>query len=133
MYQVTKAIHFSYAHRLIHHPGKCEHYHGHNGVAEIACEAKELNKEGMVVDFDEITKALKVWINETLDHRMILNDKDEMIGFLKEKGEPYYAIEGEPTAERIAKIIFDEAKARKLPVQKVTLWETPNSSASYSL
>ncbi len=36
-----------------------------------------------------------------------------------------------PTAENIARLVFREAKARKLPVVAVRLWETPHSVAEY--
>ena len=40
-------------------------------------------------------------------------------------------LETNPTAENIARLIYDTAKAKKLPVSSVTLWETPNSFATY--
>jgi 6-pyruvoyltetrahydropterin/6-carboxytetrahydropterin synthase len=36
-----------------------------------------------------------------------------------------------PTAENIARLIFDYAKSRRLPVASVRLWETVNSHADY--
>jgi len=131
MYQVLKNIHFSYAHRLIHHPGKCARYHGHNAVAEIVCQAQELDQNDMVVDFDRITADLKQWINDTIDHVMILNKEDALCAFLEEKKQRFFIFDCEPTAEAIAKLIYDEAIRKKLPVKSVTLWETPNSSATY--
>ena len=131
MHEVTKRISFCYGHRLLKHPGKCSHYHGHNGLVEVTCSKDKLNEQGMVVDFDEIREALKSWIDEKLDHRMILNEKDPLVQFLKDKKEPHLTLPGEPTAEAIAKLIYDEALMRKLPVSQVTLWETPTAGATY--
>ena len=100
-------------------------------MAEIICASDELDAQGMVIDFDRISDALKQWIDDQLDHSMILNEKDPMIPFLKEKKEPYFAITGEPTAEAIAKIIYDQASLKKLPVKQITFWETPTASATY--
>ena len=36
-----------------------------------------------------------------------------------------------PTAENIARLIFDRAAAHGLPVTEVTLWETESSFATY--
>lgn len=131
MYSVGKQIAFSYGHRLLKHPGKCKHLHGHNAVAEIHCETPALNPNGMVVDFDDIRSALKGWIDANLDHRMILGRGDALADVLKQHGEPCFVIDGDPTAEAIAKTIFDEAVRKSLPVRKVVLWETPGSFASY--
>lgn len=132
MYQVSKQIHFCYGHRLLKHKGKCARLHGHNAVAEIVCETRDLDENKMVVDFEVISESLKVWINDTLDHRMILSRNDKLVAILKEWREPFYVIDDDPTAEMIAKLIFDEASRKKLPVKKVILWETPTSSASFS-
>lgn len=131
MYRITKKLKFSYCHKLLKHPGKCSRYHGHNADVEIVCESQELDERGMVIDFDEISAAMDGWIDEILDHRMILSDLDPIIPFLEQIGEPFVRIHGEPTAEAIAKLIYDEAAAKKLPVKKVTLWETPTSSVTY--
>ena len=37
----------------------------------------------------------------------------------------------ENTVERIARLIFDQARVAGLPVVKVTVWETPTSFATY--
>ena len=132
MYLVAKNISFSYGHRLLKHKGKCARLHGHNAVAEIHCASSKLNANAMVVDFDDIKKALKTWIEDTLDHRMILNRADVLAPMLKKIREPFYEMNGEPTAEAIAKLIFDRAHQKGLPVTKVVLWETSNSCAVYS-
>ena len=88
MYSVVKQIHFCYGHRLLKHKGKCSHLHGHNAVAEIHCEAQRLDSNQMVVDFDRIKEALNAWIQNTLDHRMILSEKDPILGILKKMKEP---------------------------------------------
>jgi 6-pyruvoyltetrahydropterin/6-carboxytetrahydropterin synthase len=36
-----------------------------------------------------------------------------------------------PTAENIAKMIFDYAKSQRFPVVEVRLWETENCFATY--
>jgi 6-pyruvoyltetrahydropterin/6-carboxytetrahydropterin synthase len=131
MFQVTKEIHFCYGHRLLNYDGKCRYFHGHNGKVEVALSSETLDAKGMVRDFTEIKTILQAWIDETLDHRMVLHKKDPLLETLKRAGEPVYAMGTNPTAENIAKLIYDTAKSKKLPVSSVTLWETPNSFATY--
>lgn len=132
MYRVTKNIHFCYGHRLLGYRGKCRFLHGHNGKIEIELESEELDRLGMVYDFGTIKEAVKSWIDRNLDHRMILHEKDPLIPILKKKREPYYPLPYNPTAENIARLIFEYAVNRGFPVAKVILWETPSSYATYS-
>ena len=131
MFRVTKEIHFCYGHRLLNYAGKCRNLHGHNGKAVVALEAESLDALGMVVDFTEIKRVIGRWIDDTLDHRMLLHQDDPIIPELRKQGEPFVEMDANPTAETIAKVIFDRAAAHGLPVTEVTLWETENSFATY--
>lgn len=131
MFAVTKEIHFCYGHRLLGHGGKCRHLHGHNGKAVVTLESAELDRLGMVVDFGDIKRTLGAWIDDTLDHRMLLHRDDPVVPELERQGEPLVLLDVNPTAENIARVIFDRAAAAGLPVVEVVLWETANSYATY--
>lgn len=131
MFTVTKKIEFCYGHRLLKYEGKCRHLHGHNGILEIDLATEDLDGRGMVIDFGDIKSRLKSWIDATLDHQMILCKDDPMVPVLTEKGESFKTIDDNPTAENLAKLIFNQARALGLPVIEVRLWETPTSRASY--
>jgi 6-pyruvoyltetrahydropterin/6-carboxytetrahydropterin synthase len=131
MFRVTREIHFCYGHRLLNYNGKCRNLHGHNGKALIVMEAPELDRLGMVVDFSHIKKVVQSWIDDSLDHKMILHRDDPVLPELRRQNEPVVVIDVNPTAENIAKLIFDYAKSQGLPVVEVTLWETENSFATY--
>ena len=131
MFTVTKRIEFCYGHRLLKYAGKCRHLHGHNGVVEVDMRTDALDERGMVVDFTDIKAALKTWIDETLDHKLLLNQADPLIPALRERGEAFVALADNPTAEFMAKMIFERAQAQGLPVVEVRLWETPTSCAAY--
>ncbi len=131
MYQVTKTISFCYGHRLLNYDGKCRHLHGHNGRAEITLKAEQLDARGMVVDFGDVKKIVGNFIDQELDHNMLLCEKDPMVPILKEKGERNYLMKENPTAENIARLIFDFARSKNLPVVSVKLWETETSFAVY--
>jgi 6-pyruvoyltetrahydropterin/6-carboxytetrahydropterin synthase len=132
MYQVTREIPFCYGHRLLNYDGKCKNLHGHNGIAVITVEAQELDRLGMVMDFSDIKKVVSKWIDNTLDHRMLLHKDDPVVPFLLDQNEPIKLVDANPTAEYIAKMIFDFVKSQNFPVTEVKLWETPSCYATYS-
>jgi 6-pyruvoyltetrahydropterin/6-carboxytetrahydropterin synthase len=131
MFRITREIDFCYGHRLLDHGGKCRHLHGHNGKAVITLAAAELDQQGMVVDFGEIKRVLSQWIDENLDHRMVLRRDDPAVPCLRQLGEPLTLVNENPTAETLARLIFDHAAACGFPVVEVRLWETPNCHAAY--
>ena len=132
MYKVVKEIHFCYGHRLMDYNGKCAHPHGHNGKIEIELEAGKLDKRGMVYDFGDIKEIIQKWVDLELDHKMILKKNDPFVKVLQDLGEPYFLMDNNPTAESLAKLIYDYAKSKKLPISRVTFWETQSSSATFS-
>lgn len=107
MYTVIKRMEISAAHRLsLSYPSKCENLHGHNWIITVYCRSKELNQDGMVVDFSHIKQIAK----EQLDHRN-LND----------------VLPFNPTAENIAAWICNQ-----LPTcYKVEVQESEGNTAIY--
>lgn len=88
MYTVIKRIEISAAHKLsLSYPSKCENLHGHNWIVTVHCRSKELNSDGMVLDFARIKEVVK----GKLDHRNL----NEVFDF-------------NPTAENIARWICDQ-------------------------
>jgi 6-pyruvoyltetrahydropterin/6-carboxytetrahydropterin synthase len=132
MYSVTKRIEFCYGHRLLDYDGICKHPHGHNGLVEVEVRSDQLDKRNMVCDFSDIRRAVKGWIDRDLDHKMLLRRDDPLVKALQQLGEPVYLCESNPTAEHIAKIIYQHAASEGLPVVRVRLWETPTSYAEYA-
>lgn len=87
MYTVTKRLEIAGAHCLtLDYESKCRNLHGHNWIVYVTCQRKDLNADGMVVDFKKISTLVK----EKLDHKY-LND----------------IFDFNPTAENIAKWICD--------------------------
>jgi 6-pyruvoyltetrahydropterin/6-carboxytetrahydropterin synthase len=131
VYHVSCRIDFCYGHRLLDYAGKCRHLHGHNGRVVITIAADQLDHRGMVLDFTDIKRAVSAWIDEHLDHRMILNEQDPAVPALQQMNEPLYLIPTNPTAENIARLIYDFAVELGFPVIRVQLWETPRCCATY--
>lgn len=130
MYRVTREIDFCYGHRLLNYDGKCRFLHGHNGRAVITIESPQLDHRGMVMDFSDIKRFVSTWIDENLDHRMLLRRDDPAIPALEKLGEPLYILDVNPTAENIARLIFDVTRREGFPIVEARLWETPNCYAT---
>ena len=88
MYCVIKRLEISAAHYLkLDYESKCQQLHGHNWIIRVTCQREELDQNGMVIDFKQISTAIK----KRLDHHC-LND----------------IMPCNPTAENIAKWIYDQ-------------------------
>jgi 6-pyruvoyltetrahydropterin/6-carboxytetrahydropterin synthase len=131
MFRVSREIDFCYGHRLLNYEGKCRYLHGHNGRAVITLESDSLDPRGMVVDFSDIKRVVSNWINDHLDHRMILHRDDPAIPMFKQMGEPLHLLDVNPTAENIARVIHEYALNHGFPIVETVLWETPHSFATY--
>lgn len=132
VFRVTREIDFCYGHRLLNYSGKCRYLHGHNGRAVIAIESPTLDERGMVLDFSDIKNVVSNWIDQNLDHRMLLHRDDPAVPMLGEMGEPMYLLDCNPTAENIAKLIFDFTASQGFPIVEARLWETPRCFATYT-
>lgn len=131
MYVVNKEIEFCYGHRLLGYDGKCQHLHGHNSRAVIRLESETLDDQGMVIDFSEIGRVVGRWIDDTLDHTMLLHKDDPFLAVMRDSGEKVYVMQDNPTAENIARHIYDFVAAQGYPVTEVALWETSGACARY--
>ncbi len=87
---------------------KCSKLHGHNWIVTVHCKAKQLNQDGMVVDFSHI----KERIHDFLDH----GNFNELLPF-------------NPTAENIARWICDQIPE----CYRVDVEESADNIASYSI
>ena len=116
MYELTVQLEFSAAHHLRNYPGKCSRLHGHNYRVEVTISATEVDDSGMLIDFGRLKQFCEQVVDE-LDHSL-LNDH------------PFFQ-QNNPTAENIARLIFEFTADHGFPVTKVELWETPNCFATY--
>jgi 6-pyruvoyltetrahydropterin/6-carboxytetrahydropterin synthase len=118
MFELKIKDHIAAAHFLRGYEGMCKNLHGHTWQVEVALQAKDLDKIGMVVDFVVLKKKLKEFLSQ-LDH-VCLNDL------------PYFK-QANPTTEHLAQYIYHEFSKQIIPliVSKVTVWESDNASVAY--
>jgi 6-pyruvoyltetrahydropterin/6-carboxytetrahydropterin synthase len=132
MFKVTESLEFCYGHRLLRYQGKCAHLHGHNGRLEVTVEGRDLDGQSMVTDFSAIETVVRSFVEQNLDHKLLLSKDDPLVEVLRARKEPLYVMDDDPTAEAIARHVFERVRSAGLPVSEVRLFETPTSVASYS-
>ena len=132
MFKVTESLDFCYGHRLLRYKGKCAHLHGHNGRLEVTVQARDLDSQSMVADFSAIEKVVRTFVEKNLDHKLLLSKEDPLVEVLRAQQEPLYVMDDDPTAEAIARLVYDQVRTAGLPVSEVRLYETPTSVASYA-
>lgn len=115
MYKISKQFSFSASHILEglrpDHP--CSRLHGHNYIVTIHLKAEHLNQVGFVKDYRELDN-VKRYIDDNLDHRH-LND---IFSF-------------NPTAENMARYLYDLFKKDIPELYAVEISETPKTTALY--
>ena len=110
MYYVKKTLEISACHQLkLSYKSKCENLHGHNWIIEIYMKSKELDENGMVMDFTHIKEKIK----NKLDHQNL----NEVLNF-------------NTTAENIAKWIVDQLGSK---CYKVSVQESQDNIAIYEV
>ena len=131
MFTITKEVYFCYGHRLMNHVGKCRHLHGHSVKASISIKQQQLNEQSMVCDFSDVKACVESYVDKILDHNFLLHKNDPIIPLLKAQNERFMAIEEHPTAEVLAKMIFQHVKQQGFNIDQVVLWETASANACY--
>ncbi len=71
-----------FAHRAPDHDGHCAWLHGHNWAIEVTFACAKRDECGFVIDFGKL-KFLKQWIDDVLDHAMVLNRSDDVARYLR--------------------------------------------------
>lgn len=104
---------FAAAHRLPRYDGPCFRMHGHNYRFQVAIAGDVDPHSGMVADFGRVKEIVQEHVLARADHRN-LND-----------------ILDNPTAENIARWIWDELAPRLPGLAEVRLWEIPDCCVAY--
>lgn len=129
MFQIRKKFRFEAAHVLeSSYSKKCGNLHGHSIVVEVFCQSGELNEDGMVVDFGKLKEIIKPLLDQ-IDHSIILDSTSDYCD--KVHPTSTFLVHFNPTAENLAKLIYQYTKDRILSVSKVRVHETETGFAEY--
>lgn len=121
--QIYQKMEFDAAHRLYGYDGNCSNLHGHRWMLEIWLKGDNLDSCGMLVDYRDIKGTIK----EMFDHNTILNINDPLYTLLTTNSYKVYGMNGNPTAENLAKEVF--RKFNELGVVKVRIHESADNFA----
>ena len=116
MYTITKEFAFCASHQLTHLPKThpCSRVHGHNYLIKVELKSKTLNEDYFIRDYREL-EGVKIYIDDVLDHQHL----NAVLPFI------------EPTAELIAKHLYETFKPMLPELSAVEVSETPKTNARY--
>jgi 6-pyruvoyltetrahydropterin/6-carboxytetrahydropterin synthase len=120
---ICKAFKFHAAHHIPTHHGQCQRPHGHTYKLEVFVKGlpitdKDQSGYGMVMDFDEIKEAYRLYVEPYVEHEN-LNITLQRAGKVPTT-----------TAEHLVDWMFDVLhEALHHQVVRVRLWETETSYA----
>lgn len=141
---ISRKGNFDSGHRVMNEFMKCFHAHGHTYLYELTFSFENMEEIGYAIDFKEIKRVFCQFIDDKLDHGMILNPKDEiLIDAVKKLNTKLWlmSLNGtyeycNPSVENIAKEVFLSMECLAntlykntptgLKIHKVTIYETPN-------
>lgn len=73
-YRITRSIDISFSHHIRGHLGPCINLHGHTWKLEVTLEASELDRNGFVIDFSDLSSKLLRPCHALLDHALAVGD-----------------------------------------------------------
>jgi len=118
--KLTKSFTFDAAHFLPNHKGKCSNMHGHTYRLEVTVVRDNGmlitggSDDGMVIDFSDLKDVVKVEVIDKIDHKVL----NEVLPF---------RTTAENMAAHILSVLTDKLQSRGVKVDKIKLWETPDS------
>ena len=141
--QITTRLEFDAGHRIPNHKSQCRNLHGHRYVLEITLSGniitqKEVSEDGMVMDFSDVKRIARESVVDVWDHAFLVFKGDQVVlDFLNSLPNHKTVIfPTVPTAENMAaeafKILknqYQDTYGNHLKIERVRLYETPNSWA----
>ena len=106
-------FYFAAAHRLPRYEGPCFRMHGHNYKFFVALEGEVDPSTGMIADFGVVKQLVQEHVLARVDHRT-LND-----------------LLDNPTAENIARWIWEALEPHLRGLCEIRLYEIPDSCVTY--
>ena len=129
------------SHRQPRHSGRCSRIHGHSWAITITFVAESLDDNGFVVDFGDL-HFIEDWIEENLDHGIVLCSTDPQRGLLEslqEQGLLKITWVDSASCEGIAEFLYHtfqsmvNAKTKgRAKIQCLRLEEDSKNSALYN-
>jgi 6-pyruvoyltetrahydropterin/6-carboxytetrahydropterin synthase len=144
MQYISRKGNFDSGHRVMNERMKCFNVHGHTYLYEVTFGFENMEDIGYAIDFKEIKRVFLQWVDDILDHGMLLNPHDTSLievtrglgGKLWEMSLGGRGAYCNPSVENIAKEVFLAMEVlgdtlykdagTGLRIHEVTIYETPN-------
>lgn len=141
--QITTRLEFDAGHRIPSHKSQCRNLHGHRYAIEITLSGDIIKQEGasengMVMDFSDVKAIARRSVVDVWDHAFLVYRGDRaVLDFLASLPDHKTVVmDTVPTAEnmaaeafRILKAEYHDTYGNHLQLERVRLYETPNSWA----
>ncbi|HEY8118826.1 MAG TPA: 6-carboxytetrahydropterin synthase QueD [Methylophilaceae bacterium] len=139
--EITTRLEFDAGHRIPSHKSQCRNLHGHRYAIEITLSGDIIKQEGisengMVMDFSDVKAIARRSVVDVWDHAFLVYRHDKaVLDFLNSlPNHKTIVMDTVPTAENMAAEAFKILKAEyhdtygnHLKLERVRLYETPNS------
>lgn len=140
---ITTRLEFDAGHRIPCHKSQCRNLHGHRYAIEITLSGDIIQQEnasdnGMVMDFSDVKAIARSAVVDVWDHAFLVYQGDsEVLQFLNSLPDHKTVVmRSVPTAEnmaaeafRILDALYRDNYGNHLQLERVRLFETPNSWA----
>lgn len=140
--RITKQFTFETAHALHGYDGKCKNVHGHSYKLDVTVIGEPITdktnaKYGMVIDFGDLKKIVKLEVVDVMDHAILLNKNTphkDLAEYLISSGNNVVLVDYQPTSENM---VIDFAKRissrldSKLSLYSLKLRETETAFAEW--
>ncbi len=143
MYTVEIKHNFETAHRLSSPdaPFKCQSIHGHSWWVTVRIVGEVVDSQGMLVEFGAFKKAWRAFLDDTLDHHLVVKTGDIVAAAIRgvQPDARISEIPFDPTTENLARYLHEEAvrilgtldTADGVRIREVHLQETRVNAASW--
>lgn len=120
---------------------KCRSIHGHSWQIILTLRAPQLNPQAMVIEFGELKRVWRAWLNQHLDHALLLHEADPFVKLLQANDPDIrlFTLPTDPTTESLAEFLYHQAGRiltelnadPEIQVERIRIEETAVNSAEY--
>jgi 6-pyruvoyltetrahydropterin/6-carboxytetrahydropterin synthase len=120
---------------------KCRNIHGHSWIIVLTLKAEKLDAQGMVIEFGQLKAAWRGWLDQHIDHALMLNQADPLVQTLQiaDPNLRLFLTPEDPTTENLARLLARQAQAvldslgysPTVKIERIRLQETRVNSAEF--
>ncbi|MDS3861465.1 6-carboxytetrahydropterin synthase [Thermosynechococcaceae cyanobacterium BACA0444] len=120
---------------------KCRSIHGHSWQVILTLRAPQLNPQAMVIEFGELKLVWRAWLDQNLDHALLLYQGDPVVKLLQAHDPDLrlFTLTTDPTTECLAEFLYHQAQQiltdlnadPQIQVERLRIEETAINSAEY--